>query len=274
MNFSLFMKNLNECKNYLEQILHSKPFIALILGTGFFSLSDELKNKKIISYASLPHFPKNSIPGQESKLACGLWEDKEVLMFKKRLHFYEGFTPLECTFPIWLSKELGVKYLLLFSASGGINEKLNEGDIVIIEDQINLTGQNPLREIPIEKRNPLFLNLSPLFDKNLREEIIKIAKINNIKIKKGIYAGLSGPSYETPAEINMLRNIGADFVGMSIVFESTIARYLNLKTAALSIIANKPSFLTHLSHEIVIENIREKIPVLKKLIRGLLKKLK
>jgi purine-nucleoside phosphorylase len=273
MNFSEFTEKLKECKKYLDEKFKFKPLVGFILGTGFYSLSKELNNKKTIPYSSLPMLLENSIPGQKPEMVFGFWEGKEILMFEKRFHFYEGVTPLECTFPIWLAKELGVKYLFLFSASGGINEKLNAGDIVIIEDQINLTGQNPLREIPLEKRDPLFLNLSPIVDKELKEKIIKIAKNNNIKIETGIYAGLIGPSYETPAEINMLKKIGADIVGMSIVFEYIIARYLNLKTLALSIIANEPSYLTHLSHEVVIENIRKKIPVLKKLIGGLLKTL-
>ncbi len=274
MNYNDFIKNLNNCRDYLRKNLPFTPLTSFILGSGFSTLDEELEKKKEFPYSSFPYFPKNSIPGQESKLVYGLWNNKKILIFKKRFHFYEGFTPLQCTFPIWLSKEIGVKYLFLFCASGGVNEKLNEGDIVIIEDQINLTGQNPLREIPLEKRKPLFLNTSSLFDKNLKEKILKIAKKNNILIKKGIYAGLTGPSYETPAEVNMLSKIGADIVGMSIVFESIIARYLNLKTLGISIVANKSISHANLSHEMVVENIKKKIPALKKLIKELLEILK
>ncbi|MCP2519632.1 purine-nucleoside phosphorylase [Candidatus Aminicenantes bacterium AC-708-M15] len=274
MNYNDFIKSLNSCRNYLRKNLPSIPLISFILGSGFFSLDEELKKKKEFSYSSLPCFPKSSIPGQESKLVYGMWNDKEILIFKKRLHFYEGFTPLQCTFPIWLSKEVGAKYLFLFCASGGINRELNEGDIVVIRDQINLTGQNPLREIPVDSRNPLFLNTSSLFDNDLKEKILKIAEENNIRITEGVYAGLTGPSYETPAEVNMLSKIDADIVGMSIVFESIIARYLNLKTLALSIVANKSTSHSELSHEMVVENIEKKIPSIRKLIKELLKTLK
>jgi len=124
MNYNDFIKSLKNCGNYLKKYLPFSPLISFILGSGFSSLDEELEKKKEFPYSSIPYFPKSSIPGQESKLVYGMWNNKEILIFKKRFHFYEGFTPLECTFPVWISKELGVKYIFLFCASGGVNETL------------------------------------------------------------------------------------------------------------------------------------------------------
>ncbi|MFQ6083773.1 MAG: purine-nucleoside phosphorylase [Candidatus Aminicenantia bacterium] len=273
MNFFHFKKILSESAQYLKSELPQSPKIGIILGTGYYSLADELKNSKIIPYSSIPGFPKSSLPGQISELIFGEWKGKNILIFKKRFHYYEGFTPLESTIPVWLVKELGAEYLILTTASGGVNPKLREGDLMLIDDQINLTNKNPLMEIPIEERNPLFLNLSSLYNAQLKEEAIKIAQKNGVEVKKGIYAGVIGPTYETLAEIKMLEKLGVDAVGMSLIFESIIACYLNLKTFAISVISNKCDFhyMSSLSHEKVIENVEKKVPDLKKILGELVK---
>lgn len=211
--------------------------LCIVLGSGYGGFVDRLDDKKIISYSDIPGFGTSKVKGHSNRLVCGTINGKKVLVMQGRLHYYEGHSQWETTYPIRVFSRLGIKTLILTNAAGGVNKDFVPGDLMIITDHINFSGTNPLiGEIKNEKI-VRFPDMSEVYSKNLIE---KIKSIDN-ELKEGVYMFFSGPSYETPAEVKMASIMGASAVGMSTVPEAIVANALGMEIAAISCIANMAS---------------------------------
>lgn len=235
--------------------LSQKPQIAIVLGSGLGALADLINHPVSLSYDHIPHFPVSTVTGHAGALVAGTLNGKTVVCMKGRFHNYEGYTLNEVTYPIRLFKLIGIKTLILTNAAGGINRDYKPGDLMIIKDHINFTGNNPLLGPNSKEYGPRFPDMSEAYSKRMICLAKDVATSLNIKLREGIYAAASGPSYETPAEINMLRIMGADAVGMSTVPEVIVANHMGLETFAISCITNMAAGVTEqkLSHEEVTE---------------------
>ena len=230
------------------------PEIGIILGSGLGELADEYCDYAI-PYTEIPNFVKSTVQGHKGRLVFADINGKKIVMMQGRNHFYEGHTMQEITYPVKVMKALGVKTLILTNAAGAVNERFRPADLMIITDHINFTGSNPLIGKNDETLGERFPDMSEVYKKNLIELAQKCACDLNIDIKKGVYWANSGPSYETPAEINMIRKLGGDAVGMSTVPEAIVANYCGLNVLGISCITNAASSSSgaKLSHEEVIE---------------------
>jgi purine-nucleoside phosphorylase len=238
----------------LKKISPLRPKLAIVLGSGFHHILAELRVAHKISYARIPGFPKPTISGHAGELFFGHLGRTPVLVLSGRAHFYEGHD-MECvTFAVRTLAAFGVTDLLLTNAAGGISKKFRAGDFMVLTDHINLMGTNPLRG-PVMGGLPRFVDLTEAYDKHLRELLFKAGKITRLKLRRGVYLAVSGPSYETPAEIRAFATLGADAVGMSTVPETIAARQCGLRVAAVSCITNLAAGIgkENLSHAEVLE---------------------
>lgn len=231
-----------------------KPQIGLILGSGLGEIADEI-NGVGISYSEIPNFKSSGVHGHAGKLVIGDIASKPVVAMQGRLHYYEGNSIQEIVYPVRIMKLLGIEKLIVTNAAGGINKNYSAGDLMIIEDHINLLGNNPLIGKNNEELGARFVDMSYAYDKNLINIAGEISQELSIKTQKGIYAAMSGPTYETPAEVRMLRILGADAVGMSTVPEVIAANHMKLKVLGISCITNMAAGILDqpLNHEEVIE---------------------
>ncbi len=230
-----------------------KP-IGIVLGSGLGDFADNLKqqsNSTEIEYEAISHFPVPSVDGHQGKLFFVYLDNNPVLAMQGRVHLYEGYTPAQVIFPIRVLMALGVKNLVLTNAAGGIASDFEPGDLMLIRDHINLTGNNPLLGLNDMRFGLHFLDMSETYNKRLRKLTQKSAKKLKLDLKEGIYAGVLGPTYETPAEIKMMSTIGADAVGMSTVYEAIAARHQGANVLGISCITNKAAGLsdTRLCHD-------------------------
>lgn len=224
----------------------------IVLGTGLGGFTAAMTNCIEINYQDIPHFSTSTVEGHEGKLIYGDFAGKKVVAMKGRFHYYEGYSSEQVTFPIRVLKFLGIKYLCLSNASGGVNPEYEVGDIMIITDHINLLP-NPLIG-PNDKRiGPRFPDMGEPYDKEMAEKAWEIGKRLGLRIHKGVYLGTSGPTFETPAEYKFMRIVGADTVGMSTVPEVITARHMNLPCFAVSVITDLgvPGKMTYITHEMV-----------------------
>jgi|SRR5690625_1211848 len=251
----MLVQQIKEATKYIKSI-HNEPLeIGLILGSGLSVLGDEISEPTFIPYERIPHFPKATVAGHKGQLVLGLLNGRKVLAMQGRFHYYEGYSLAEVTFPIRIMKALGINRLIVTNAAGGINRTFSPGDLMIITDHINLTGTNPLigqNNIDLGERFP---DMTKAYDEQLIQHALQSAKQLNIPLQKGVYVGNSGPTYETPAEINMLEIIGGDAVGMSTVPEVIVARHAEMRVLGISCISNMAAGILdeQLSHEQVIE---------------------
>ncbi len=214
------------------------PDVALVLGTGLGNTSSKIKNKTVFEYSSLPHFPKVTVESHSGKLILGELGGKKVAAMEGRFHFYEGYSLNEVTFPIRVLRGLGVKILIVSNAAGGLNLAFQKGDIVVIEDQINFMGANPLVGPNIDKLGPRFPDMNEPFSKRLLNIANDAALENKISIRRGVYIGVSGPCLETRAEYRMMRGFGADLVGMSTVPEVIAAIHMGMEVLGFSVVTD------------------------------------
>lgn len=231
-------KLLKKAADYIADKIDHKPEIAMILGSGLGELAEELTNSIEISFKDIPGFPLSSVEGHQGALACGLLSGIPVIILKGRAHFYEGFSMPELVRPVRVLSLLGIKQLILTNAAGGINKKLSAGSLMMIEDHISLFCENPLRGSNIEELGTRFPDMSEIYNRTLNVHIANAAQELKIPLQTGIYAYTQGPSYETPSEIKLLKQMGADAVGMSTVPEAIAANHCGMTICGVSCITN------------------------------------
>ena len=213
------------------------PTVGLVLGSGFGPLADTVKPVAEFAFRDLPGFPVGSVAGHQPRLLLGHWQQIPVAVLRGRAHYYEGFELSEVTFPIRVLAALGAKQLLLTNAAGAINRRYRPGDFMVLSDHINALGANPLRG-PVPKGRSRFVDLTQVYDPDLQKRLLRAARAVGARVHVGVYLAVSGPSYETPAEIRAFRRWGADAVGMSTVPEAIVARQCGLQVAGLSCLTN------------------------------------
>ena len=231
------LKEIKKSAIFLKQKISSNPKTGIILGTGLGGLVDQIKIKHSIQYKNIPYFPLSTVEGHSGKLIFGTLGEKEVVAMQGRFHFYEGYSIDKITLPVKVMKMIGVKNLIVSNASGGVNPNYKIGDLMIIQDHINLIP-NPLIGRNIDELGPRFPDMSEAYCKKLIAKAENIAKRKNIRIQKGVYVALTGPTLETPAEYKFMRTIGGDTVGMSTAPEVIIANHMQIKCFAISVITD------------------------------------
>jgi purine-nucleoside phosphorylase len=239
-----------------------EPRIALVLGSGLGSFADDFEEAVGIPYEEIPGFVRSTAQGHAGRLVIGKIDSVPVLAMQGRVHYYEGYSLEEVTFPIRTFGLLGVKTVVLTNAAGGINVQLTQGALMVISDHLNLMGVNPLRGANDERLGPRFPDMSAVYSPELQEIVVDEARAIGVEVRRGIYGALSGPSYETPSEIHLLRNLGADAVGMSTVPEAIVARHMGLEVLGISCITNMAAGISDepINHEEVMatgDRVRE-----------------
>src|SRR5690606_12238357 len=248
-------KQIKEAAQFIEQKLSVKPEIGLILGSGLGVLGDHIEEAVVIPYEHIPHFPVSTVEGHAGELMIGKLSGRIVALMRGRFHMYEGYGPELTAFPVRVMKAIGVHSLVVTNAAGGINKQFAAGNLMLISDHLNMTGKNPLIGANDNELGVRFPDMSEAYIKRLRSIAKEVASEKEIELVEGVYAGLLGPSYETPAEIRMLRILGADAVGMSTVAEVIAARHSGLEVVGISCISNMAAGILDqpLSHEEVME---------------------
>ncbi len=249
------IQQIEEAKVYILSKTTAVPEIGIILGSGLGSLADEITNAVSIPYEDIPHFSKSDAVGHANELVIGELEGKIVAAMKGRYHYYEGYSLEEVTFPVRVMKAIGVENLVITNACGAVNTEFNAGELMLITDHLNLVGSNPLIGKNNDELGPRFPDVSNAYHRDLRAVATKVAKEKDITLREGVYAWWSGPVYETPAEIRMIRILGADAVGMSTVPEAIVAAHAGLKVLGISCLTNMASGILEepLSHAEVLE---------------------
>ena len=262
---------IREAAEYINKHLGTvKNPIGIILGTGLGEFASEIEDAVEVPYSQIPHFPQSTFEGHDGKLIHGRLEGQEVLAMKGRFHFYEGYGMEHVVFPIRVMKYLNARFLLLSNASGGVNPDFKVGDIMVIEDHINLFPSNPLIGPNDDEMGPRFPDMSEPYDHKLNAQMHVAASQVGIPLKKGVYVGVSGPCFETPAEYKYIRIIGGDTVGMSTVPENIAARHLGIPVTALSVITDLgiEGHVEEVSHEEVQRAAQEAEPKMAKVVRA------
>ena len=255
-----------------------QPRVGLILGSGLNDLANSVGNADIIPFGDLPHWPRSTVPGHAGRLVIGELENQSVLVMQGRVHYYEGYSMSQITLPVRVMKRLGLEMLFVTNAAGGVNPEFVPGDVMLITDNLNLVGMagaNPLMGPNIDELGPRFPDMSRAYDLELMNLARQAASENNILLREGVYCGLSGPSFESPADLRFLRLAGTDAVGMSTVPEVIVARHANMRVLGLSGISNKANLdgSNVTTHEEVIEAGKVITPKIEKIVRGVLRAL-
>lgn len=254
------------------------PRIGLVLGSGLGGLADSLEGRTVIPYEDIPGWPRSTVHGHSGQLVLGTLEGQPVVCQQGRAHFYEGYTLQEVTFPVRVMQHLGIEILTLTNAAGGLNKSFDAGDVMLMTDHINfigMTGNNPLMGPNDDSVGPRFLGMVHTYDAELQHMARQTARENNITLREGVYVCLSGPFFETPAEVRMLRTLGGDAVGMSTVHEVLVARHAGLRVMAFSGITNiaidQTNVIEETNHEEVLETGLVLVPKITTLLRGVLR---
>jgi purine-nucleoside phosphorylase len=229
------------------------PSVGIVLGTGLGALAREIETAAAIPYPEIPFFPRSTVESHKGQLVCGTLAGHEVVAMEGRFHLYEGYSPSQVTFPIRVMKELGCRLLIVSNAAGGLNPQLDKGDLIVIEDHINLLGVNPLIGPNDDRLGPRFPDLIEPYDRMLQNLALRVALEQNIVAHRGVYVAVTGPNLETRAEYRFLRGIGADVVGMSTVPEVLVAVHAGLKVLGFSIVTDM--CLPDALHPVRIEDI-------------------
>ena len=248
-------EQVQEAAAYVRERIGEEPRIGIILGSGLGGIAEVIEDKHVIPYGEIPHFVCSTAPGHKGQFVAGRFGGKPVICMQGRLHFYEGHALSDIIFPVRVMKLLGVRSLIVTNAAGGVNTNFQVGDLMLIEDHINFMGTNPLIGPNDAEFGPRFCDMSYTYTPSLRRAAEEAAKKLGISLRRGVYLGCTGPSYETPAEIRAFRTLGADAVGMSTVPEAIAASHCGLKVLAFSLITNMAAGILDqpLSEEEVIE---------------------
>ncbi len=249
--------------------------VAIILGSGLGAFAEDLEQSVAIPYDDIPGFARSTVEGHQGRLVLGYIDQIPVVAMQGRFHYYEGYSLEEVTFPVRVFGAMGVKALVLTNAAGGINIAFDQGSLMLISDHLNLIGASPLRGLNDERFGPRFPDMTEVYDKECQDIVLQEAQGIGLDLRRGVYAALSGPAYETPSEVRMLRTLGADAVGMSTVPEAIVARHMSLKVVGISCITNLAAGILDrpLNHEEVMqvgERVRDQFT---RLLRGIIPKL-
>jgi purine-nucleoside phosphorylase len=241
------LNKVNAAVAYLQPFINEKPLVGIILGTGLGALINDVEILQAIPYTEIPHFPVSTVESHSGRLIIGKLQQKPVLVMQGRFHYYEGYSLEEVTLPVRVMKMLGISYLFISNAAGGLNPKQKVSDLMVISDHINLLPDHPLRGRNEPAFGPRFPDMSDAYSTELIQLAQNCAKELNINLHTGVYAAVQGPSLETKAEYRYLRIIGADAVGMSTVPENIVARHMNIPVFAISVITDMgiPELITH-----------------------------
>jgi purine-nucleoside phosphorylase len=269
------LPGIKETTDFILSKINNSPEIGIILGTGMGAFADTIVQDKVLNYRDIPNFPVSTISGHAGRLIFGKIGHKQVMAMQGRFHFYEGYSMKEITFPIRVMKFLGIKLLILSNASGGLNPHFKIGDCMIITDHINLMGTNPLIGFNDDTLGPRFPDMKETYSKTLVEKAIDIANKIHIPYRTGVYAGVTGPTYETPAEYKYIRRSGADAVGMSTVPEAIVAKHMGISVFAVSVISDLgvPGKIVEISHQDVLDASSRAEPHVAELVRQLITEL-
>lgn len=272
------LEQIDAATQYIRSQTQHRPSIALILGSGLGGLADSLQQADVIPYNEIPHWPRSTVEGHAGRLVIGTLDRHTVLVMQGRIHFYEGYSMSQVTFPIRVMQRLAIEILVVTNAAGAINPEYAPGDLMLITDNLNLIGMmgfNPLVGPNLEEFGVRFPDMSQTYDRALMELARQAARESGILLHEGVYVGLSGPSFESPADLRFLRAVGADAVGMSTVPEVIVARHGGTRVLGISGISNKANLdgNTPTSHEEVLEAGRVMVPKLQTVLRGVLARL-
>jgi purine-nucleoside phosphorylase len=264
---------LTETVDFLSARCGNQPVLGLILGSGFGSYADRLEDSAILPYSSIPHFPRSTVSGHPGNLVAGTAAGVPCVALQGRFHYYEGYSMTDIAFPVRVLGRLGIRCLIVTNAAGGLNPDFEPGDLMLIEDHINMMGSNPLIGYRSEDPNRHFPDLSRAYDPNLRTLAYAVARRDNIPLCSGIYIGVSGPCYETPAEVRMYRGFGADAIGMSTVPEVIVAAQAGIRVLGLSCITNKAAGpgAEKITHQEVLEATKKAAARICSLLDGIIK---
>ena len=245
------LEKIKATANFIKKRFNTNPEIGIILGTGLGGLVNEIDIIDYIPYKEIPDFPVSTVDGHAGRLISGRMGNKEIIAMQGRFHFYEGYSMKEVIFPVRVLKFLGISNLIVSNASGGLNPDWHVGDIVLISDHINFFPEHPLYGKNDEELGPRFPDMSKIYDERLRNKAKLIALEHNIPVREGVYVGVQGPTFETPAEYKMFRILGGDIVGMSTIPEVIAARHLGLRIFGISIITDSgvPGEIVEISHD-------------------------
>lgn len=276
MQENLTIKEIDDVVEAIRARVDLNPRVGMILGSGLSGLAESVENPVSISFGDLPHWPVSTVKGHAGRLVIGELEGQNVFVLQGRIHFYEGYTMSQVTLPVRVMQRLGAEILIVTNAAGGIADEHQPGDVMLITDHINfpgLIGNSPLHGPNLDEFGPRFPDMTQAYDPELLDLARKIAKEGGVPFHEGVYVGLSGPSFETPAELRFLKMMGADTVGMSTVTEVSVARHGGMRVLGLSGISNKAhtelSFVA--THEDVLEAGKKIVPKMETIIRGILR---
>lgn len=280
MEKRITLEQINQAAGFVLGRTKHRPSVGLVLGSGLGALADQIQGADHIPYHEIPHFPVSTVAGHSGQAVIGQLEGRPVLVMQGRVHYYEGYSMSQVTFPIRVMQGAGVKTLIITNAAGGFNQDWQPGELMLIVDHINLVGMvgmNPLRGPNLDVFGPRFPSMSQPYDLELCQLAREVAEQESILLREGVYVGLSGPSYETPAELRFLRSIGADAVGMSTVAEVTVACHGGMRVLGISGISNlvifDPSQGKAPSHEEVLDAGLKLAPRLMAMVKGVLRRL-
>ena len=272
------LKEIDQITDEVRSRISRKPRIGMILGSGLGPLADNVENPVIIPYGELSNWPVSTVIGHEGRLVIGKLEGQDVLVMQGRTHYYEGHSMDRVAMPVRVMQRLGIEFFFVTNAAGAVNPDFEPGGLMLITDHLNfvgMAGANPLRGPNLDEFGPRFPDMSQAYDLELMDIARKVAAENDFRLNEGVYVGLAGPSFETPADLRFLRAVGVDAVGMSTVHEVTVARHGGMRVLGVSGISNKANLdgSTITTHEEVLEAGQVIIPKMVSLMRGVLKKI-
>lgn len=270
------LNQINEATEFIKKRIQHKPEVGVILGTGLGNLfAREVRKPVVINYNAIPNFPITTVATHKGQLLIGELGGKQILAMRGRLHYYEGYSMQQIALPIRVMKMLGVQYLMVSNAAGNLNMDWHKGELMMLEDHINLMPDNPLRGENSELFGPRFPDMSEPYSKKLNKKLQTLAKKNKIKLHTGVYASVQGPSLETPAEYRFMRTLGADAVGMSTVPEVLVARHMGMECCAISVLTNDcdPQNLKAVQLQDIVDTAASSEAMLVTLFTGLIKQL-
>ncbi len=267
--------HVHEAVKVVRAAWSGSPRIGLVLGTGLGALAGEIESAVVLPYPEIPHFPRSTSVGHAGRLVCGTLAGRSVMAMEGRFHLYEGYSAAQVTFPIRVMKEMGCELLIVSNACGGLNPQFRKGDLMVIEDHVNLLGVNPLIGPNDDRLGPRFPDMIEPYDRKLQDQALQVALEANIRAHRGVYVAVPGPNLETRAEYRFLRTIGADVVGMSTIPEVLVAVHAGLKVLGFSIVTDMclPDALEPVNVEQIIAVANAAEPRLGAIVRGVLERL-